>query len=59
MTDAFIEVAGSTLEEAFESAGISVVDTILDIKSVEEKTERKIEISADELNRLLYASISL
>ena len=54
MTDAFIEVTGSTLEEAFESAGISVVDTILDIKSVEEKIERKIEISADELNSLLY-----
>jgi len=54
MTDAFIEVTGSTLEEAFESAGISVVDTILDIKSVEERTERKIEISANELNSLLY-----
>ncbi len=54
MTDAFIEVTGATLEEAFENAGIATVDTILDIKSVDEKTERKIEISADELNSLLY-----
>ena len=55
MTDAFIEVTGETLQEAFESAGIAVVDTILDFKSVEEKTERKIEIIADELNSLLYS----
>ncbi len=55
MTDAFIEVTGATLEDAFENAGIATVDTILDIKSVDEKTERKIEISADELNSLLYS----
>mgnify|MGYP001610836609 CR=1 FL=1 len=53
-TDAFIEVTGNTLEEAFENAGISVVDTIVDIKSVEEKIERKIEISEKDLNHLLY-----
>ena len=53
-TDAFIEVTGNTLEEAFENAGISVVDTIVDIKSVEEKTERKIKISEKDLNHLLY-----
>src|SRR5207245_6363777 len=54
MTDAFIEVTGTTLEEAFENAGIATVDTILDIKSVDEKTKKKIEISADELDSLLY-----
>jgi SHS2 domain-containing protein len=54
MTDAFIEVTGSTLEEAFENAGIAVVDTMIDIKSVEEKTEKKIEIIAKDLNNLLY-----
>lgn len=53
-TDAFIEVVGDTLGEAFENAGISVVDTIVDIKSVEEKAERKIEISEKDLSRLLY-----
>ncbi|MGI0073000.1 MAG: archease [Nitrosotalea sp.] len=54
MTDAFIEVSGRTLEEAFETAGIAVVDTILDIKSVERKIERKIDVSAADLNGLLY-----
>jgi len=54
MTDAFIEVNGETLEGAFETAGIAVVDTILDVKSVENKAERKIEVSAADLNGLLY-----
>ena len=54
MTDAFIEVTGNTLEEAFENAGISVVDTMIDINSVEEKTQKKIEITAKDLNNLLY-----
>lgn len=53
-TDAFIEVTGNTLEEAFQNAGISVVDTILDIKTIDKKEERKIEISADDLKGLLY-----
>ncbi len=55
MTDAFIEVTGQTLEEAFETAGVAVVDTIVDISSVEKKTERKIEIKAPDLNNLLYS----
>ena len=55
MTDAFIEVTGQTLEEAFETAGIAVVNTIFDIKSVEKKTEKKIEIKARDLNNLLYS----
>ena len=54
MTDAFIEVTGSTLEEAFENAGISVVDTIVDIKFVEEKLERNIEVHGKDLKDLLY-----
>ena len=54
MTDAFIEVTGNTLEEAFENAGIAVVDTMIDIKSVGEKSEKKIEIIAGDLNNLLY-----
>lgn len=55
MTDAFIEVTGQTLEEAFETAGIAVVDTILDIKSVEKKAKKKIEIKSPDLNNLLYS----
>ncbi|MGH9998369.1 MAG: archease [Nitrosopumilaceae archaeon] len=53
-TDAFIEVTANTLEEAFENAGISVVDTIVDIKLVEEKKEKRIEVSGKDLNNLLY-----
>lgn len=53
-TDAFIEVNANSLEEAFEVAGISVVDTILDINLVEEKIERKIEASGANLSNLLY-----
>lgn len=55
MTDAFIEVTGQTLEEAFETAGTAVVDTVFDIKSVEKKTVKKIEIKARDLNNLLYS----
>lgn len=55
MTDAFIEVSGETLEEAFQMAGIAVVDTILDIKSVEKKTEREIKVSGTDLHSLLYS----
>lgn len=55
MTDAFIEVTGDTMEEAFVNAGISVVDTIVDIKSIENKQDRKIEINADNLKSLLYS----
>ena len=55
MTDAFIEVTGDTIDEAFENAGISVVDTIIDINSVENKEDRKIEICAGDLKGLLYS----
>ena len=55
MTDAFIEVVGNTMDEAFENAGISVVDTIVDIKSVENKEDREIEIHANDLKNLLYS----
>lgn len=55
MTDAFIEVTGGTIDEAFGNAGISVVDTIIDINSVENKEDRKIEIHADDLKGLLYS----
>jgi SHS2 domain-containing protein len=55
MTDAFIEVIGNTIDEAFENAGISVIDTILDFKTVENKETRKIEIKANDLKGLLYS----
>lgn len=55
MTDAFIEVIGNTIDEAFANAGISVVDTIVEINSIDNKEDRKIEVNADDLKGLLYS----
>jgi len=54
MTDVFIEVTGSTLEEAFANAGVSIVDTMVDVNLVDEKTQKKIQINVKDLNHLLY-----
>ena len=53
-TDAFIEVKASTLEGAFEKAGESVVETTLDISSVEEKEKRALNIQGKDLRYLLF-----
>ena len=53
-TDAFIEVTASSLTEAFEVAGYSVIDTILDNSKIEEKNERNIVVKGKDLNYLLY-----
>ena len=53
-TDALIEVTASSLIEAFEVAGYSVVDTILDNSKIEEKKERNIVVNGKDLNYLLY-----
>jgi len=54
ITDVFIEVTGSTLEEAFANAGVSVVDTMVDVNLVDEETQKKIQINVKDLNHLLY-----
>lgn len=54
MTDAFIEVIGDTLNEAFANAGEAVVDTIVDIKLVENRENKQIELEASDLKSLLY-----
>jgi len=53
-TDAFIEVKASTLEEAFVIAARSVVETILDVGSIEEKKTRQLQVAGKDLNYLLY-----
>ncbi len=53
-TDAFIEVTASSLIQAFEVAGYSVIDTILDNSKIEEKNERNIVVKGKDLNYLLY-----
>jgi SHS2 domain-containing protein len=53
-TDALIEVKASSLEEAFVLAARSVVETILDMNSVEMKKTRQLRVTGKDLNYLLY-----
>ncbi|RMF29839.1 MAG: archease, partial [Candidatus Nitrosothermus koennekii] len=54
MTDAYIEAEGNTLEEAFENAAKGLVDTMIDINSIEVKKQVKINASGYDLEELLY-----
>ena len=53
-TDAIIEVTASNLKEAFEIAGISVIETILDISKVDENNSKKLIVKGKDLKYLLY-----
>jgi len=53
-TDAFIEVKAKTLEEAFSVAGKSVVETIIDLKNIQETEEKNINVKGRNLLNLLY-----
>ena len=53
-TDAFVEVTASSLEEAFLLAGKSVVDTTLDMSSVQEKEKHKVTVTGKDLTYLLF-----
>ena len=53
-TDAIIEVTASNLEEAFQIAGISVIETILDISKVEEEDSKNLIVRGKDLKYLLY-----
>ena len=53
-TDAIIEVTAKNLKEAFQIAGISVIDTILDSSKVDENNSRKLVVKGKDLKYLLY-----
>ena len=53
-TDAFIEVRAKNLEEAFSVAGKSVVETIIDLKNIQEIEEKNIYVKGRNLLNLLY-----
>ena len=53
-TDAFIEVKAKTLEEAFLVAGKSVVETIIDLKNIQEIEEKSVKVKGRNLVNLLY-----
>lgn len=54
MTDAEIESYGSTLEEAFENAGIALEDTMVDIKTISPKIDDNIKVDGADKEELLY-----
>jgi len=54
MVDAFIEAHGKNLEEAFESAGMALVDTMIHIEKVDEKIKEHIIVNGWDLKSLLY-----
>ncbi|MEC7711018.1 MAG: archease [Thermoproteota archaeon] len=53
-TDAIIEVTADNLKDAFQIAGISVIETILDISKVEEKESKNLIVKGKDLKYLLY-----
>ena len=53
-TDAVIEVTADNLENAFKIAGISVIETILDISKVTENDKKNLEVKGKDLKYLLY-----
>ena len=53
-TDAIIEVTADNLENAFKIAGISVIETILDISRVSEIEKKSIQVEGKDLKYLLY-----
>lgn len=54
MTDAVIEAYGSTLEEAFVQGARGLVDTMVDLATVQPITEVKIEAEGHDLESLLF-----
>ena len=57
--DALIEAYGTNLDEAFENAARGLVDTMIDIKTIEEKNEEKFVVYARDLMGLLYNWLEL
>tara|TARA_Y100000590_G_scaffold458935_1_gene614736 strand:- start:1050 stop:1466 length:417 start_codon:yes stop_codon:yes gene_type:complete len=53
-TDAVIEVTAPNLTRAFEVAGMSVVETILDPSKIDEKTNFSVLVKGKDLRYLLY-----
>ncbi len=54
VTDAYIEVEGDTLEQAFELAAKALVDTMINVNSVAPTNEAQITVEGHDLESLLY-----
>jgi SHS2 domain-containing protein len=46
---------GATLRELFENAALALLSISADVEGVEEKDRREIEVTADDMESLLYA----
>ncbi|MHA1754867.1 MAG: archease [Candidatus Odinarchaeia archaeon] len=55
--DVYLEVFAPTIDEAFEQAGLAVFDTMTDIRLVEPKLTKEIEVEAEDLKSLLFEFI--
>lgn len=53
-TDAIFEVNAPNLEEAFVAAARSVIETILDASTIEEKEEKILAVAGKDIRYLLY-----
>ena len=53
-TDALIEVKAPNLTKAFEVAGQSIVQTIIDDSKIDEDIQKKITVEGKDLDYLLY-----
>ncbi|NWG09783.1 MAG: archease [Nitrososphaerales archaeon] len=54
MVDALIEARGKNMEEAFENAGMALVDTMVHIERVDKKMEERIRVDGWDMKSLLY-----
>ncbi|MGQ9718665.1 MAG: archease [Nitrososphaerales archaeon] len=54
MVDALIEARGKNMEEAFENAGMALVDTMVHIEMVDKKMEERIKVDGWDMKSLLY-----
>ncbi len=53
-TDAFIEVTAKNLEEGFQVAAQSVIETTLDPSTIQESEQKNITVSGKDLRYLLF-----
>ena len=58
IADVAFEAHGKNVDELFEAAAEAVFETMVDTSTVEKKMERKISVTADTLERLLYDFLS-
>ncbi|MCX8189252.1 MAG: archease [Nitrososphaeria archaeon] len=54
VSDAYVEVSGSSLEECFSKAGLAVVDIMVDLDSISPTSSLDVKVEGFDLYSLLY-----